>query len=97
MLQLVGRVDFVDLPFALDSGILKLSRVRGLSDQREGEFVFGQRFGAVRAVEIPGLGVGDVQLVADLVEAALLGDRVKQIEVDVGNRVADGLESLFAR
>ncbi|MEI3230411.1 MAG: hypothetical protein V8S24_03650 [Gordonibacter pamelaeae] len=57
-----------------------------------------QLLGAVRAArEVPRARVGDVQLLAQLVEAALLRDVVEQGEVEVGHRVAGGLEARLAR
>ena len=56
----------------------------------------GQLLGTVRAArEVPGARVGDVQLRAQLVEAALLRDVVEQGEVEVGHRVSGGLEALL--
>lgn len=96
--QLLGAFDLVDLALAGYVGILELSRVRRFRDQRVGEVLHRQLgWAALAAVEVPGAGVGDVQFVAQLVEAALLRDVVEQVEVDVGNRVAGRFQARLSR
>ena len=96
--QLLGAFDLVDLALAGDVGVLELRRVRRLRDQRVGEVLHRQLgWAALAAVEVPGAGVGDVQFVAQLVEAALLRDVVQQVEVDVGNRVAGRFQARLSR
>ena len=96
--QLLGAIDLVDLALAGDGGVLELRGVRRLRDERVGELLDRQLFRAVRAaIEVPRAREGDVKLLAQLVEAALLRDVVEQVEVDVGDRVAGGLEAKLSR
>lgn len=66
--------------------VLKFRRVRGLRYAWIGELIHRKRFGTVfAAVEIPCLGVGDIQLLAQLVKTALLGDLRKHGVVVAGD------------
>ncbi len=96
--QLLGGVDLVDLAPTGDGGlgILELSGVRRLRNERIGEIAVRQIIRAASAVEIPGLRVRNADLLADLVEAALLRDVVEQVEIDIGRNVSGSSKALLA-
>ncbi len=96
LLELFGRLDFVDLALRLNRGRLEFCRIRWFGDQRVVELVDGKFIGTVAAIEVPRLGEGHVELFAQLVESAFLRDLVEQVEINVGNGDARCLKALFA-
>ena len=82
----LGRVHLVSFALVRHVGVLELRGVGGFRDERVGELVYGQRFGAVfAAVEIPGFRIGDVELLAQVVESMLLGDAGEHVVVVAGS------------
>ena len=90
--------DFVNLAPSTHRrlGVLELCRIRRLRNERKRKLVKRKLVGAgIAAVEVPSLGVRDVEFLAQFVEAALLRDVVEQVEIDVGDDDACGLKARF--
>ena len=83
--QVIGRLDLIDLLLAREIHQVIAGGVGRLRNERIGEGLGIDHNIRVRAIERPGFGVVDTQLLADRIETFLLRDVVEQLKIVIRN------------